>query len=124
MKTNDHLHTGARGEDTATSFLRTKGYTLLHRNWKQHPHEIDLIALHGNTLVFAEVKTRSTSYFGKPEEAVSLSKQARLQAAAEAYLEEHPYNGEIRFDVIAVVTTKQKEEIHHIEDAFFPGDEW
>jgi putative endonuclease len=124
MKTNEHLHTGARGEDAASDFLQAKGYILLHRNWKQYPHEIDLIALHGNTLVFAEVKTRSTSYFGKPEDAVSPAKQSRLQAAAEAYLEEYPHNGEIRFDVIAVVNGKHQQDIHHIEDAFFPGDVW
>ncbi|MBP6302658.1 MAG: YraN family protein [Bacteroidia bacterium] len=124
MKSTEHLQKGEDGETHAEAYLLKKGFTLLYRNWKNYPHEIDLIALDGNTLVFAEVKTRSTEYFGKPEEAVSVAKQNKLQQAAEAYLAVHLHEGEIRFDVLSVVSKNSITTIHHIEDAFFPGDSW
>lgn len=124
MKSTEHLQKGEEGETHAEAYLLQKGYTLLYRNWKSHPHEIDLIAFDGNTLVFAEVKTRSTAYFGKPEEAVTVAKQNKLQQAAEAYLAAHSHEGEIRFDVLSVVSKNSITTIHHIEDAFFPGDSW
>ena len=56
--------TGARGEDAACTFLRKQGCQILARNWRRPCGEIDIVALEGKTLVFAEVKTRASNAFG------------------------------------------------------------
>lgn len=115
-----HIQLGKTGEDLATDFLRQKGYEILHRNWRHSRAEVDIIARIGNDWVFVEVKTRETDYFGYPEEAVDEAKQRQLQKAANAFVEEQPIQGEIRFDIVAIVLNNNKQEIHHIEDAFWP----
>lgn len=119
-----HLHTGKTGEAIAQKFLLQKGYTILHTNWRYGRCEVDIIAQLDNLLVFAEVKTRSTNYFGYPEEAVSRRKQLLLAKAANAYTELLQPNALIRFDVISVTLLEGHEpEIYHIEDAFVLYDE-
>jgi putative endonuclease len=117
-----HITLGNRGEDIAAEHLLQKGYEILHRNWRYSRAEVDIIARIGNDWVFVEVKTRETDYFGYPEEAVTKAKQKQLQKAADAYLEANPIEGEIRFDIVAVILNDAKQEIHHIEDAFWPMD--
>ena len=70
-------------------------------------------------IIFVEVKTRSSAYWGNPEEAVSATKIKRIVAAADLYLNEKNINKPARFDVIAVVINKGSIDIEHIEDAFF-----
>ncbi|OWY19612.1 hypothetical protein BVG80_17935 [Sphingobacteriales bacterium TSM_CSM] len=119
-----HLHTGKAGESIAQQFLQQKGYIILHTNWRHGKCEVDIIALLQNLLVFVEVKTRSTNYFGYPEEAVSRRKQLLLAKAANAYTELLHPNALVRFDVISVtLPAGQEPEIYHIEDAFALYDE-
>lgn len=115
---------GKLGEDLAAEYLLQKGYTLLHRNWRNSRQEIDIIAQTGDILVFVEVKARSSSAFGAPQDFVDYKKEAHLEKASLAYLENSGHNGEIRFDIIAIQFNKKgKADIQHIEDAFFPyGD--
>lgn len=114
-----HNELGKEGERLASQYLCEKGYQLINKNWRYGQWEIDLIAAKASLLVFVEVKTRSQNKFGYPEEAVSERKKAWLQAAAEAYLEEFPFEGELRFDIIAITASKKEGiNIHHIEDAF------
>lgn len=115
-----HIALGKQGENLATEYLRQKGYEILHRNWRSGRAEVDIIARIGNDWVFVEVKTRETDYFGYPEESVDKAKQKQLQKAADAYLEEFEVQGEIRFDIVAIVLNENKQEVHHIEDAFWP----
>lgn len=115
-----HIALGKQGENLAAVYLSQKGYEILHRNWRNGRSEVDIIARIGNDRVFVEVKTRETDYFGYPEEAVSKAKQKQLQKAADAYIEEFEVQGDTRFDIVAVVLNTQKQEIHHIEDAFWP----
>lgn len=115
-----HNETGVKGEEIAQNFLQTKGYKILHRNWRWEHKEVDIIAETNNLLVFIEVKTRSTSYFGFPEDAVDHKKQDYLKLAAEEYLYQHPEYTQIRFDIISIITQKGTiKEIMHFEDAFF-----
>jgi putative endonuclease len=117
-----HITLGNRGEDLAVEYLSQKGYEILHRNWRYSRAEVDIIARIGNDWVFVEVKTRETDYFGYPEEAVTKAKQKQLQKAADAFVDANPIEGEIRFDIVAVILNETKQEIHHIEDAFWPMD--
>ncbi len=120
MSDAPHIALGKQGENLATEYLRQKGYEILHRNWRNGRSEVDIIARIGNDWAFVEVKTRETDYFGYPEEAVSKAKQKQLQKAADAYIEEFEVQGEIRFDIVAIVLNENKQEVHHIEDAFWP----
>lgn len=91
------------GEDWAARYLRAAGLRIVVRNWRCRLGELDLVALDGSTVVFAEVKTRRSKRFGAPAEAVDMRKQSRLARVAAAFLqcrgwENHP----CRFDVLAV----------------------
>ncbi len=117
-----HNQLGKKGEDLAVDFLKKNGYQILERNWRSGQEEIDIIASKGyETVVFIEVKTRSTSYFGYPEAAVRKEKQQHLLEAANAYLEVKNWDSEIRFDILAIIFSgDQCEDIYHIQDAIVP----
>lgn len=115
-----HNETGRKGEDIATAFLMENGYRIIARNWCYGKAEVDIIAIYKPYLVFVEVKARSSTDFGQPEEFVSVSKQKRLQWAAEGYIYQNDYRGEIRFDIISVLFDgKGGYTLRHIEDAFW-----
>ncbi|MBN2639323.1 MAG: YraN family protein [Bacteroidales bacterium] len=115
-----HNHLGKKGEQLAKEYLLQKGWQLLEENWRFEHKEVDLIFREGDELIIVEVKTRSTDYFGNPEEAVSEAKEEHLIQAAEAYLEEHNLNTEVRYDVVAIILKNRQYEITHIPDAFYP----
>jgi putative endonuclease len=115
-----HNETGIRGEQLAREFLLKKNYQILETNWRHEKEEVDIIAMDGKELVIVEVKTRSTDYFGDPEEAVDTPKEQRLIAAAEAYLEENDLDVEVRYDIISIILKNTHPEIRHIQDAFYP----
>ena len=115
-----HNETGKQGEVAAANLLRSKGFEVLVTNYRFQKAEIDIIATLQGTVVFVEVKTRSSEKFGFPEEAVHKKKQQLMALAAAHFMEEHKLSGEIRFDVISVYKTPHHLHLHHIEDAFFP----
>lgn len=117
-----HNEFGKKGEIIAKEFLLGKGYEIKCSNWVWEKAEIDIIAFKNESLVFTEVKTRTGNFFGNPEEFVTRSKERNLERASAAYIEEKGHTGEIRFDIIAITFFKNGlHEVHHIEDAFFPG---
>jgi putative endonuclease len=116
----DHNELGKRGEILACSFLKEKGYSILQTNWRRGKLEIDIIALDGDELVFIEVKTRASSLFGEPENAVTPQKRRHLIQAANAYVIKSHYDKGSRFDVISIIIEKNQVTIHHIPDAFYP----
>ena len=99
---------GREGEEIARRYLRDHGYLIVARNWHCRFGEIDLIARDDDTLVFVEVKARASSGFGGPEGAVTLHKQARLIAAARAYLRDAKSEIPVRFDVVTVTPGRVK----------------
>ena len=115
-----HNILGKKGEDIAARFLAGKGYNIVERNWRTGRDEIDIIAYDRDTLVIVEVKTRSTDFFGEPEEAVTEKKQKFLVRAAEEYVNQKEIDSEIRFDIISIIIERGKETVKHIEDAFYP----
>lgn len=81
---------GALAEDFAANFLSAQGYKIIDRNFRSRFGEIDIIALHGNLLVFVEVKARWSLKFGRPEEAVTPQKIWKITKTAEYYSLMHP----------------------------------
>lgn len=117
-----HNELGKLGEILAEEYLEQKGYRVLVHNWKFKRAEIDLIAKQGALLVFVEVKTRSSSVFGTPDEFLSTAQEDRIISAAYDYMDKHPHDGEIRFDLIAILFRNNRDfHLQHFEDAFFPG---
>ena len=99
----DRLSLGKAGEDCACRELERRGYAILARRYRSRYGEIDIIARDGPTVVFVEVKARTSSRFGEPAEAVTLHKQTRVTAMAEDYLARHRLlNVPCRFDVVAI----------------------
>lgn len=117
-----HNELGELGEKLAANFLQANGYTILAQNWRANRAEIDIIAQMDETLIFVEVKTRSTAFFGAPEAFVTKRKKRLLAAAASAYMEESGHDWAIRFDIISIVMQLgEAPKLEHFEDAFFPG---
>lgn len=101
---HDHLKLGRDGEDRVAGWYEAAGGTVVARNWRCRSGEIDLIVRLGGLVVFCEVKTRSSSRFGSPFEAVDHRRVKRLRSAAMEYLRaEQPSRRGIRFDVAAVL---------------------
>jgi putative endonuclease len=112
-------HLGNTGEDLAAAALRKQGYKILERNYVTPLGEIDLIARQGKTLVIIEVKTRKSSRFGSPQEAVSPTKQAKLRRLTDYYLKEKRLAGAaVRFDVVAITLIDASPQIEIISNAF------
>lgn len=117
-----HNDLGRRGEEIAKDYLENIGYGILKLNWTYGRAEVDVIAKHQGTLIFVEVKTRTSIDYGEPEDFVNLKKERQLEYAAEAYIEMSGHQGEIRYDIIAIVfENKHLYKINHIEDAFWPS---
>ena len=110
---------GRDGEDQAAKLLRSKGFTILERNFRCREGEIDVIARCDETLVFCEVKTRRTDRWGDPSEAVGWRKQQRLRQLAAIWLQQHrPGHVQVRFDVVSVIVGERDVYVTHIPDAF------
>ncbi|MCS7017792.1 MAG: YraN family protein [Cytophagales bacterium] len=109
---------GEQGEQMAIAYLEANQYKILKRNYRPEGTEIDIIAQYLETLVFVEVKTRRKNDFGYPESAVNMTKQQRIKLAAEHFIAEHDWHGDIRFDIIAI-TWSDPPELVHFQDAFY-----
>ena len=108
---------GALAEEKAQAFLKQKGYRIVRCNYRKPCGEIDIIAQEGKTLVFVEVKNRSSSAFGGPLAAITKSKQNKIAQTAALYIKENaPKFDSIRFDAICLLG----EDITHIPNAFTP----
>ena len=116
----EHNELGKEGEELAKKHLLEKGYEIVVSNWRFGKDEIDIIANDGEYIVFVEVKTRKTNYFGEPETFVTNTKQKFMIRAAQVYITQREIDREARFDIVAVLFCQKKVQIHHIEDAFYP----
>lgn len=100
---NNRQRLGQRGEEIACKFLSAKGYEILSRNWRCNRVELDIVARDSQTIVFCEVKTRQSSMFGLPAEAITRLKRENLRRAALLWLSSSAQkSAPLRFDVIAV----------------------
>lgn len=111
---------GNRGERIAANFLRKQGYQIIEKNYHSLLGEIDIVAKEGESIVFVEVKTRRSTDFGLPEEALSYDKRRRLSKLALNYLAHRRIEGSnCRFDVVSILMDNNKvKHIELIENAF------
>jgi putative endonuclease len=111
---------GRWGENQAAVYLEGRGYTILERNFRTPYGEIDLVARKQNTIVFVEVKTRSSDTYGLPEESITPGKAAHLLDAARFYIDDHSTSDSVwRIDVIAIrrFTNNISPQITHFRNA-------
>ncbi len=105
----ENLKTGERGEEVAKNYLEGEGYIIIEKNHKNRHGETDLIAKKGNELVFIEVRSKTETDFGMPEETVKGKKKKKLKQNALAYTTFNNYDGFYRIDLVCVVFTKDGE---------------
>jgi putative endonuclease len=113
---SDKIETGSKGENMAAEFLKAKGFDIVARNYRYKRAEIDLIVRRDDWLLFVEVKTRSSSAYGEPEEFVDETKIRLMYFAAEEYIFRTDWHGHVRFDIISIKLGPEP-EIVHFEDA-------
>jgi putative endonuclease len=111
---------GRRGEDLAARFLEHNGLVLLSRNWRCSEGELDLVLTDGRKLVVCEVKTRTSTNFGTPAEAVTDAKATRIHHLARRWLRFHRLpHCPLRFDIVSILwPPNQNPRIHHLRGAF------
>lgn len=114
----DKIKSGREGELLAADFLTRKGFEIVERNYRHRHAEIDLIIRKDNWLIFVEVKARSSYAYGHPEESVDYRKVKTILEAAEHYIYEIDWQGNVRYDIVSVKLGKNP-EIVHLEDAFY-----
>ena len=106
---------GARGENLAARWYERNGYAVIDRNWRCRSGELDIVARTGSTIVFIEVKTRSSDAYGSPAAAVTPAKQRRLRGLAIEWMRANEIHGAaLRFDVACVIGN----QIEVLEAAF------
>ena len=112
---------GSEGEAIAVDFLKQKGFNIIKKNFHFGKiGEIDIIAEDNKTLVFVEVKLRSSNSFGNPLESISARKQNSLKKCAEGFLYKNKiFDRDCRFDVITINTKSKTPVIEHIINAFW-----
>lgn len=113
-----HNELGKKGEQMASDYLIKNGYTILDKNWRYLKAEIDIIAQKESILAVVEVKTRSSSFFGNPQDFVNPKKIKLLVSAINEYVISNNLEVEVRFDIIAILMNNKKLELQHLKDAF------
>ena len=114
------VNLGQAGETVADKFLTAQGFTVKERNYHCPLGEVDMVALKKDVLYFMEVKTRASTNYGWPAEAVTKTKQEKLRKLAQYYLLAHPHSGPITFGVIEVLYDRwqHRYQVNFIADAF------
>ena len=111
---------GNLGEERATNYLKHNGYWILARNFKTNLGEIDIIARDGEEYVFIEVKTRTSSKYGKPIDAIDMQKQKHIIQTSKYYIwVNNLQNKNIRYDVMEVYINEKNILVNHIKNVFF-----
>ena len=111
---------GRLGEDLAAAELERVGMRIVARNWRCDAGELDIVAMDGSTLVICEVKTRSSTQFGEPIEALTPSKINRIYRLASIFRRHHRVGAtEVRYDVVSVIARRGYRPVcEHVRGAF------
>ncbi len=114
---------GLRGEEIAKRYLMSLGWVVLAHRFRMGRLEIDLVVRKGTLVAFVEVKTRRSTAFGSPLEAVRWGKKREIVRVAQAWIDRHGRPDDVyRFDVIGVTLSPTAPSgIEHVENAFWPG---
>jgi putative endonuclease len=114
-----HNDLGKKGEALAVAWLLQQSFEILHSNWRHSRFEVDVIASKKNVLHFIEVKARSSTKFGHPEESVSKKKIQNLMNAAEEFLYQYPEWKRIQYNVLSILLNEDgKHDYFFIEDVY------
>lgn len=114
-----HNELGKKGEQLAVDFLLKDDYEIVERNYRFEKAEVDIIAQKKDILAIVEVKTRSTTDFGNPQDFVKPKQIKNLVKAVDEYVTVNNLDVEVRFDIIAIVKEKGNFKIEHLENAFY-----
>ena len=114
-----HNELGKIGEQLAVDFLLKNNYDIVELNYRFDKAEVDIIAKKDDILAIVEVKTRSTSDFGDPQDFVKPKQIKRLVKAVDEYVTVNDLEVEVRFDIIAIVKEGKGFKIEHLENAFY-----
>jgi putative endonuclease len=111
---------GNEGEDIAAAYLESKDWLIFDRNYFFEKAEVDIVATDRNYIIFVEVKYRTNTYFGEPEDFITPKKEENIRKAAEAWLYERKMETAVaRFDVLSIVQEGNKApQIKHFKDVF------
>lgn len=118
-----HNELGKWGEQYAADYLQSIGYDIIERDWRIGHRDIDIIARTGDgtTVVFIEVKTRTSDVVTKPDDAVDIKKIRNIGYAANNYIKTKGIVDEVRFDIISIIgNNKENAQLEHIIEAFNP----
>ncbi len=117
-----HNDIGKWGEDIATQYLKEHGWYIRHRDWHSDHRDIDIVAIDADmtTLLIVEVKTRTSDWAGKPDEAIDLRKKNNIIKSADNYVHQYHLDYlDVRYDTISIIGTPDKGyTIEHKENAF------
>jgi putative endonuclease len=114
-----HNKVGVHGEELARNYFVETGYAILYVNWRHSHYEIDIIAQKGEILHFIEVKARTSTKFGYPEEAITKKKMQNLVKAGEEFLFQNPGWKKIQYDVLSIQILKNNNpEFFLFEDVY------
>lgn len=113
-----HNDLGKEGEKEAVNYLLKHGYKILEKNYRFLKAEVDIIAKKENVLIGVEVKTRTSDYFGDPQDFINQKKIKLLVSAIDNYVVEKDLEVEVRFDIVAIIKQKNIFQIEHLKDAF------
>lgn len=102
----------------AQRYLIEHDYEIIQTDWRVGHNDVDIIARHGQELVFVEVKTRSSNTFGEPEVWVDSKKQRTYIRLANKFVLEHQIHDEVRFDIISIVMNPSGHKLRHFIRAF------
>ena len=105
---------GQEAEERACRYLRSLGYSIAARNFRCRQGEIDIVAKHGETVVFVEVRSKSRSGYGTAGESINWAKRAKIVKAARFFAHVNGLDCPLRFDVVAIDGLS----LDHVEDAF------
>lgn len=113
----EHNELGKWGEDYATIWLRDKGYVIVERDWHNKHRDIDIIALDGNTMVFVEVRTRSSQFMSSGPFVFSQEKRTNVKRSIAHYLRSHHITQPSRFDLIIIIKSPNEAypQVQHIQ---------
>lgn len=113
-----HNDLGKTGEQLAVNYLQEKGYKIIRRNFRYLKAEVDIIVKKDNEIIGVEVKTRTSDYFGNPQDFINQKKIKLMVLALDYYVTENDLDVEVRFDIIAILKQKNAFQIEHLKDAF------
>ena len=114
-----HNELGKKGEQLAVDFLLENGYEIVARNYRFDKAEVDVIAKQKDILAIVEVKARSTTDFGDPQDFVKPKQIKNLVKAIDEYVTVNDLDVDVRFDIIAITKEGKGYKIEHLKDAFY-----